>query len=279
MVVIAALGAVAARGGQRGALSHPTLKAGELRLYVFDCGHIDQLNPATWGFKPGELARPAAAVPCHLVVHSKGTLVWDAGVVPDAAIGSGAPGADRAGKPLREQLAAIGYRPEDITYFALSHYHVDHAANANMFAGSTWLVRSEEREAMFGTPPPPVGTPAHFSALEHSRTVLLKEKEHDVFGDGSVVIHAAVGHTPGHQVLILKLPKTGPVVLAGDLYHFPEQRREGMGHVPTFEFDPAQSRRSRAEIEALAKQMGAQFWIEHDVAANERLRKSPNYYD
>ena len=249
------------------------------RLYIFDCGLIKNLNPQTWGFEAGQLAHNDAAVPCHLIVHPKGTLIWDTGVVPEELIGSKAPGADRAGKSLKEQLAAIGYAPTDITYLALSHYHIDHAANANLFKSSTWLVRQAERDLMFADKPPPVADRNHYSELKNSKTVILDKDEYDVFGDGTVVIKAAVGHTPGHQVLILKLAKTGPVMLAGDLYHFPEQRGRFLGKVPTFEFNREQSLASRAAIEAYVKKTGAQLWIEHDSVANSKLRKSPQYYE
>jgi glyoxylase-like metal-dependent hydrolase (beta-lactamase superfamily II) len=33
------------------------------------------------------------------------------------------------------------------------------------------------------------------------------------------------GHTPGHRVLLLKLKKFGPLLIAGDLYHYPEEKR------------------------------------------------------
>lgn len=247
------------------------------RLYVFDCGLIRNMNPTTFGFEPGQLAHPDAAVPCHLIVHPKGTLIWDTGVVPDDLIGSNAPGANRAGKPLRGQLAAIGYRPEDITYLALSHYHIDHAANANLFKTSTWLVRQAERDAMFADKPPAVADASHYSALKNSKTIILDKDEYDVFGDGTVVIKAAVGHTPGHQVLILRLAKTGLVMLAGDLYHFPEERNTDK--VPTFEFNKEQTLATRAAIEAYVKKTGAQFWIEHDFVANSKLKKSPQFYE
>jgi glyoxylase-like metal-dependent hydrolase (beta-lactamase superfamily II) len=247
-----------------------------LRLYVLNCGQIKGLNPQSFGFKPGELAHPDAAVPCHLIVHPKGTMIWDTGIVPDEDIGTSAAG-DRAGRPLRTQLAELGYKPEDITYLALSHYHVDHAANANMFKASTWLVRQAERDAMFAATPPAVANPKHYAELKTSKTVILAKDEYDVFGDGQVVIKAAVGHTPGHQVLILRLKRTGPVMLAGDLYHFPEERHTD--RVPTFEFDKAQTLKSRAMIEDYVKRTGMQFWIEHDWVANSQLKKAPQFYD
>jgi N-acyl homoserine lactone hydrolase len=115
-------------------------------------------------------------------------------------------------KPLRVQLAEVGYSPADITYLGLSHYHYDHTANANEFAGATWLVRQDERDAMFAARPPGVTEPASYAVLRNSKTLLIKSDEHDVFGDGTVVIKSAPGHTPGHQVLYVKLAKTGGIV-------------------------------------------------------------------
>ncbi len=180
-------------------------------------------------------------------------------------------------KPLKMQLAELGYAPADIKYLALSHYHYDHTANANAFAGATWLVREDEREAMFAERPPGVTQPSTYAALRNSKTVILRNDEHDVFGDGTVVIKSAPGHTPGHQVLYLKLVKTGGVVLSGDLYHYPEERR--LNRVPTFEFNQQQTRATRVVIEGFLKKMGARLWIQHDLRATARLKKSPDYYE
>src|SRR6266852_1928585 len=123
------------------------------RLYILDCGKITGVGEAAFGFKQGQLATTEMTTPCFLIVHPKGTLMWDVGEIPDSAFpadGSLAKqGAFTATKPLLPQLAALGYAPADITYLALSHYHGDHVANANAFAGSTWIVQSMERDAMF----------------------------------------------------------------------------------------------------------------------------------
>ena len=99
----------------------------------------------------------------------------------------------------------------------------------------------------------------------------------DVFGDGSVVVMSTPGHTPGHQVLFVRTAKRGPIVLAGDLYHYPEERTTGK--TPSFEFNAAQSKVSRNRIEIFLKQTGAQLWIEHDIATHANLPKSPKYVD
>lgn len=252
-----------------------------LRLYVFDCGVIKGLDPALFNFKREEVAETSFAVPCYLIVHPKGTLMWDVGVIPDSAFkDDGQPvtqGPSTATWTLKSQLAEIGYSPSDITYLAHSHYHSDHIANSNEFASSTWLVRKVERDAMFAAKPPALVDPKDYSELKNSKTIILTKDEYDVFGDGKVIIKSAPGHTPGHQVLILKLAKTGPVMLAGDLYHYPEERK--LNRVPTFEYNKEQSLASRAMIEDYCKKTGTQLWIEHDYVHNSKLKKSPQYYD
>lgn len=253
-----------------------------LRLYVFDCGRLKISDPSVYGFTPNELATTDMSVPCFLVAHPKGTLIWDAGVLPDSVFTSGASvtqGRATVTKPLKAQLAEIGYTPADITYLALSHCHFDHTANANEFASATWLARQEERDAMFAQPTSFARciNPENYSALRDSKTVLLKSDDYDVFGDRTVILKSAAGHTPGHQVLFLKLRKTGPIVLSGDLYHYPEERAQH--HVPTTDFNREQTAASRAVIEAFLKKTGAQLWIGHDATANAKLKKAPAYYD
>ena len=159
----------------------------------------------------------------------------------------------------------------------LTHYHSDHTANANDFAGATWIVQKAERDVMFAEKPQGIIQPAHFSALKNAKTKLLDNEDFDVFGDGTVVVKSSPGHTPGHQVVYVKLAKAGPILLAGDLYHYPEERTTG--RIPTFEFNVEQSRAARAKIEAFLKQSGAQLWIEHDIATHAKLPKSPAYLE
>lgn len=253
-----------------------------LRLYIFDLGFIPVPEASRLFSEPLEVAEDVCCVIVgHLIVHPKGTLIWDAGVVPDALIGSGADGTAQAGQPFNEQLADIGYTPNDITYFALSHYHFDHTANANAFENSTWIVQKAERDTMFSGEPVPGVSPepsSHYNELRSSKTIILSNvDEYDVFGDGTVVIKSAPGHTPGHQVLILQLPETGPVMLAGDLYHFPEEREAQI--VPVIEFDKEQSRATRVRIEEYVRAKAMPLWIEHDAHLYRTLKKSPSYID
>ena len=124
---------------------------------------------------------------------------------------------------------------------------------------------------------PEVPQPSTFAELTNARTVLIATDDHDVFGDGTVVIKLAQGHTPGHQVLYVKLAKTGGVVLSGDLYHHPEER--SLNRLPVAEHDVDQTRDSRAALEAFLKQSGATLWIQHDFSAMAKIRKAPAFYE
>jgi glyoxylase-like metal-dependent hydrolase (beta-lactamase superfamily II) len=271
-----------------GGSSETADQAAALRLYVLDCGTMTG-DPVRFGLQREEVSTTDMPTPCFLISHPEGILLWDTGSVPDEAwTATGNPvahhlalpdGSERdltLRKPLLAQLAELGHAPADIDYLALSHYHWDHVANANAFASATWLVRQVERDTMFAAVPP-VTLRENYARLEESDTIIIEEDDYDVFGDGTVVIKSAPGHTPGHQALYVRLQRTGDVLLSGDLYHFPESR--ALGRVPTFDVDQDQTRASREAIEAFLAETGAQLWIQHDAVGNALLRKSPAYYD
>ena len=259
-----------------------------VRLYVFDCGllNITSEGVQRYHVTPAEVGETRMSVPCFLIAHPKGTLMWDLGVIPDDNIGGGgqparasvnATAAAVVSRTLRSQLAQIGYRPADITYVAFSHPHIDHCANANDYAAATWLVTKSDRDFMWAENNTRVN-PSFYTALKNSRSIVLDRDEHDVFGDGQVVIKAAPGHTPGHQVLVLNLAATGRVMLSGDLYHYPAERTLRRAP-PDNEANVQQSAASRSTIEAYLQRTKTALWIEHDFVANAALRKSPAFYE
>jgi len=262
---------------------HGPVKIPGPRLYVLDCGDIKPMDPTLFGLKKEEIAGDASFItPCYLIVHPRGTLVWDVGQVPDAQIpddGTEVVVQDllKAKRKLLPQLKALGYEPKDITYLAMSHYHLDHTANANLFAGSTWIVQQAEYDAMFGAKEFAIRDASSYDKLRDAKKIMLDDADHDVFGDGSVVIKTAPGHTPGHQMLFLRLKKFGPLLLEGDLYHIPEERT--LDRVPTFDFDAAMTRATRVKTEAFLKETGAQMWIQHDPPTNATIRKAPEFYE
>src|SRR6267143_7276200 len=190
----------------------------------------------------------------------------------------GVVGKDCAGIDFRRlargQLADIGITPADITYLAISHSHFDHVGNANDYAGSTWLAQKAERDFMFGTNADRAYVPL-YAALAHARTVVF-DGDHDVVGDGTVILKFTPGHTPGHQALYVKLARTGGVVISGDLYHYAEERT--LHRMPNEEKSTA-TPSSRELIERFLKEKNAQLWIGHSTAFFKNAIKSPGWYD
>jgi N-acyl homoserine lactone hydrolase len=286
MVLVLGVGAIVS--AQSPAVPKPSPPK-TMRLYVFDCGvlNISAEGVARYHVTPAEVGEARMPVPCFLVAHPKGTLMWDVGVIPDATVEKAAASGARydvnttaaavVTRTLKSQLAAIGYSPSDITYVAISHAHKDHSANLNQFAASTWMTTKAERDFMF-RPGNERVEPTFYTALERSKSITIDKDEYDVFGDGKAIIKAAPGHTPGHQVLVLQLASTGRVMVAGDLYHYPPERTMHRAP-PDNEFNVQQSAASRAMIEEYLTKTKTTIWIEHDFGANAKLKKSPQYYD
>ena len=261
----------------------------DLRLYILDGGVLES-SPASYQLTDDEVQTTQLSIAAYLIVHPDGVLLYDTlGIADEERIpdGTGQPqtiirpdGQARTvtlGRPLLDQLDDVGYTPADVTHVAFSHLHWDHTANANLFASSAWLVRPEERALMFSEAPGGSARPEFYADLEASNTILMTAQEHDVFGDGRVILKAAPGHSPGHLVLYVDLADTGDVVLSGDLYHYPEERT--LNRLPVSEMDQAQTARSREDVERFLERTGATLWIGHDLLHHRTQRMAPEYYD
>jgi glyoxylase-like metal-dependent hydrolase (beta-lactamase superfamily II) len=176
-------------------------------------------------------------------------------------------------KTLASQLEALGVPPAAVTDIALSHFHADHAGNANLFTSARLYIQQPEYDAAFGADAAKFGfNPALYGKLKDSPIVKL-DGDHDVFGDGSVMILSTPGHTPGHQCLLVRLPDRGPVVLSGDMVHFQDNwihRR-----IPSRNFDKAQTAHSMEKVAALLAKENAELWINHDKAHSATIAKAP----
>ncbi len=258
-----------------GAPASTQTRVGVDKLYIFNCGEGHVIDISRWS--PGvNVGMPMdMAENCYLMHHPQGWLLWDTGV-PDAvaAMPDGQAPADpraifwRRPKTLASQLEALGVKPAEIKYLAISHTHPDHIGNVELFPQAMLLVQKAEYEW-----PNPLGV-GRFKP-EHPVTKL--EGDYDVFGDGSVTIISTPGHTPGHQSLLVKLPKTGAVLLSGDAMHFKDNwdnRR-----VPSINTDKDKTLVSMQRIADVLAEEKAQLWINHDKAQSDSLKKSPDFYD
>jgi N-acyl homoserine lactone hydrolase len=255
--------------------------SGVERMYVIDCGenHVKDVSRWTPGVNVGQ--PHVFSNHCYLVKHAKGWMLWDTGnadrlaAMPSGLSVAGGTITAYMKKPLVESLKEIGVAPADIKHFAMSHAHGDHSGNANYFTAATLYVQRAEYAAMFGPEPQKYGfISANFDKLR-ANTAMIIDGDYDVFGDGTVVVKAAPGHTPGHQVLVVRLPKTGPVMLSGDMVHL--QYSWNYRVVPSFNFDIPRSMATIDAMKAYAQQSGAQLWVNHDREQNAKLPKAPAF--
>ena len=249
------------------------------RLYIFDCGLIDLENLEIFNLKAEESPVRQLFVPCYVVEHKKGRLLFDGGL-PKNVADSQAPVAIEGGSLVYErwivdQLAEMGLTPADIDFAAYSHLHFDHAGAANAFVESEVLMQQKEWDAAFGDGTTFVDT-SLFDGLKDAGVTFI-DGDHDVFGDGSVRLLFTPGHTPGHQLLMVTLDKTGQILISGDLYHTRANR--DLRRVPTFNNNAQQTHESMDRVEQLLAETGATLWIEHDKALADSLKKAPQYYD
>src|SRR5947209_618911 len=265
-VIIAALGALATGSAQAVGLE---------RLYILNCGEGIAGDISRWS--PG--VNVGQSMPfvdnCYLLKHAQGWMLWDTGVADAiAAMPDGQKPADPKAthwyrpKTLASQLEALGVKPSDITFVAVSHTHPDHIGNVELFPQAMLLVQKAEYDW------PGVNNAPRFKP-EHPMTKLDGDK--DVFGDGSVMIISTPGHTPGHQSLLVKLPKTGEVLLTGDAVHF--QDNFDNRRVPGGNTDKDQTVASMQRIADFLSKEQAKLWINHDKVQTDQLKHSPEFYD
>ncbi|MEH2470103.1 N-acyl homoserine lactone hydrolase [Nitrobacteraceae bacterium AZCC 2161] len=254
---------------------HAQAKPGVERLYILNCGEGVAGDISRWS--PGVNVGKSMdfADNCYLIKHARGWLLWDTGLTDAiAAMPEGQRPADpraihwKRPKTLASQLAELNVKPSDIKFVAVSHTHPDHIGNITMFPQSMVLVQKAEYDW-----PTPFG-----QALQAGASAVMKlEGDHDIFGDGSVTIISTPGHTPGHQSLLVKLPKTGALLLSGDAVHF-KSNWENRG-VPAINFDRDKTAASMQRMADIMAKETAQLWINHDKAQRDSLKMSPGFYD
>jgi glyoxylase-like metal-dependent hydrolase (beta-lactamase superfamily II) len=257
--------------------------SGIQRMYVFNCGESRTTDVSRWS--PGvNVGQPwEFSNNCYLIRHAKGLMLWDSGLsdaiaaMPDGLVALGGALRMQMPKTLASQLAEVGVKTTDVTVIAFSHFHPDHAGNANLFPVATLYIQETEYEAVFGPTPQKFGfQPATFEKLRANPVMKLKG-DYDVFGDGSVVILSTPGHTPGHQSLLVRMPRTGAVILSGDMVHFESNWTNR--RVPGMNFNSAESVKSMDRVAGLIVQYNAQLWINHDKTQSARVPKSPQYLE
>ena len=257
------------------------------RLYRLDGGRSLANDESVW--TPGENVGRSIqfSSTCWLIQRGNQWLLWDTGV-PESALN------DPKGwstlpklivyhldRTLTDQLAMIGLKTTDIIYVAVSHTHGDHIGNVRLFPDSTVLIQRAEYTWISS----PDGPNDNVNQLKALARQLLGTPEHlklldgdtDVFGDGSITLVSTPGHTPGSQSLMVRLKKSGFIILSGDVVHLEENFEKDT--VPSLNTDKDASIASMERIKRMIATYKAKLFINHDKTESDALKLIPAFYD
>jgi N-acyl homoserine lactone hydrolase len=252
-----------------------------MRLYILELGRCDVDKGAVLTPGSGEGVRVMIPIVGYLIQTADGTnILVDTGMHRSHITD---PLATIRGRPIEGKLLPImrpeddiaarlgqlGLRPENVHMLVSTHFHFDHAGNHADFGRSRILVQR--------------------ACYEHAITVGQSSKElydlpylHYEMLEGDTEIAPGVrlletsGHVPGHQSVLVRLPRTGPVILAIDAIYTKENLdTENFRHYA----DPAHALASAWRLAELARAEDALLVYGHDPVQWETLRKSPRYYD
>jgi len=281
--------AVAGLGSQVSAASPEGMK-----LYVFSSGALTIDKSALQSTAgPGKIQIP---VGFFLIKHPKGNVLFDTGnndrIIQDITYWGPLAALDPVRTPdvaIDTQLGKVGVKPADVNYVILGHMHLDHAGNVGKFPTSTIVVqRDEVTNAFF--PPASFAAPyitTDFSMLRsnvgsgtaNKQPMIELDGDLDLFGDGSVYIRRAVSHTPGSQFVIVRLPKSGTVVLTGDVCYLMDNLNKdilpsiGLTFNPTGMFDAYQYIKRVRDTEK------GDVIFAHDPDVYKAHKHAPEFYE
>ena len=252
-----------------------------INVYALGTGYIE-LDRASMvsDLEPGQPW--TVPVTSFLVSHPSGKLLFDTGVHCQARLDPLARlGAERmkrlavksqAGDDVVPQLATLGLTPDDIRFVANSHLHFDHCGGNEFFPRATFLVQRPELESARRPGFVPGYSPSPLD-FDHPLDYRMIEGEHDVFGDGSVILFPTYGHTPGHQSLRVRAGKQGQIVCASDACY----TRENMDRdvLPKILWDASVMSESLAVLRKLRDQAGATMFYGHDPAQWQATPRAP----
>ena len=246
-----------------------------VKLWRLDCGaiQVDDLNDYSDTYAYTSRSKLLTAS-CYLIKHGDAYMLWDTGL-PKSDLGLPLQGKDSTGETLSlsliDQLAQLGLDSRQITVIGISHYHYDHTGQADDFHQARLLLGHRDVEALREPNNPLAKGLAYW--LSGSGKLDEVTGDRDVFGDGSVVMLDLPGHTPGHHGLLVKLSKSGYVVLSGDVAHFRENyESDGL---PAWNADRAQSLASLQRVKQIVRNLRANFVIQHEMEDIKKLPKFP----
>jgi glyoxylase-like metal-dependent hydrolase (beta-lactamase superfamily II) len=270
-------------------------QAQDLKLYAFSSGAL------TIG--KGALLNTASMtdmikvpVGFYVIRHPKGTVLFDTGnndkIITDPSYwGESFKALTPVNTPdvaIDTQLQKIGLKPDDITFVVPSHMHLDHGGNVGKFLKSTFVLQKDEILNAFW-PAPGTGGPYMIGDIMPLRSpntdmpnavkMVQLNGDMDLFGDGTIVVKRWVGHTPGSQMLTVKLKNKGLTILTGDNAYFRENVEKSVPPNIVLAYSPSGMLSAYEWIRYQMATEKADFFTAHDPDAFKAMKKAPEFYD
>jgi N-acyl homoserine lactone hydrolase len=293
LLVKAAIGACAVAG-----LASQVFAASPegMKLYLFTSQPLDIAKSALSSATSGS-EKIMVPVGFYLIRHPKGDVMFDTGdndkIIADQTYwGPMASMLDKgvqADLAIDTQLAKAGVKPADIKYVILGHMHLDHAGNVGKFPNATIVVQRDEIINAFWPPTAYAGPyiTSDFSMLRAEtgagsagrQPTIELNGDLDLFGDGSIYIHRAAGHTPGSQLAVVRLPKTGTVVLTSDTCYLQENLQKDILPSIGLTYSPTEMLNGYAYIKRVRDTEKGDVLMAHDADGFKAHKHSPEFYE
>lgn len=211
---------------------------------------------------------------CYLVTTTSGAqILIDTGIAPDARLNGPPPTGPT--KTVLDHLQALGIEPSAIAAVNCTHFDVDHAGFHDSFPDAEFIVQRSHYERARSGDPRLERARAHWDQ-PHLRYRLID-------GDTEILpglnLIETSGHVTGHQSVLIRLPRTGSVLLAIDAVMMKRLFTRDRAAWPHDE-DADQLRASTAKLLDLVESEEIQLVIfGHDGLQWQSLEKSPAFYD
>ncbi len=250
-----------------------------MRLYFLHCGTLDlEASIIIPGSPKGSRLR--LPVPAALLYVDGKYILFDSGM-PDFCVDTprALAAEDEADPPamipeMRQhqtiiaQLALAGLAPGDLHLVVNSHLHFDHCGGNQHLTACPILVDARELEKARASD--------KYLPVFEGPGVRFQTFTGDVELASNVQLLATPGHTPGHHSLLVRLPRSGPLLLTVDaVYTEALWQRDALGAAANQD----EARQSMNRLRQIAQETGAQMIFGHDPAQWATLRHAPDYYD
>jgi N-acyl homoserine lactone hydrolase len=211
---------------------------------------------------------------CYLVEAGNGQhILIDSGIAADATP-PGTPQAQNE-KNVLEQLGELDLLPSDIDIVICTHFDVDHAGYHDAFPQAEFVVQRQHYELARSGHPRFAPARAHWDhpALQYR----LVEGDTELLP--GVTLLETGGHAPGHQSVLVRLPRTGQVLLTIDAVMMQRQFTSDRVAWPVDDNEEQLRASTRKLLDLVEREQVALVIFGHDGEQWETLKKAPAYYE